>query len=48
MHCSEYVSSHRRRDVARLHELWATGVPLADIAAEFGVATSTVSKWAQR
>lgn len=48
MNANEYVASHSRRDVTRLHELWAAGVTLADIAAEFGVAASTVSKWAQR
>lgn len=44
----EYVSSHDRRDVARLLEMWAAGVTLGDIAREFGVAVGTVSKWAQR
>ena len=48
MHASEYCMTHNRRDVARLHELWAAGVRLGDIAAEFGVAVGTVSKWAQR
>lgn len=48
MKASEVSKNHRARDVALLHELWAAGATIPEIAERFGVATSTVSKWAIR
>jgi uncharacterized protein YjcR len=48
MKASEASRSHSRADLVLLHQLWAEGVPTAEIAQRFGVAYSTVTKWAQR
>ena len=48
MNVSEASRNHTRADLALLHQLWAEGVPTAKIAERFGVAMSTVTKWAQR
>jgi len=48
MRASEASRNHTRADLVLLHQLWAAGVPTADIAERFGVAMSTVTKWAQR
>jgi hypothetical protein len=48
MRASEASRNHSRADLVLLHQLWAEGVPTAQIAERFGVAMSTVTKWAQR
>ena len=48
MNVTEASRNHTRADLALLHQLWAEGVPTAKIAERFGVAMSTVTKWAQR
>ena len=48
MRASEASRNHTRADLVLLHHLWAEGVPTAKIAERFGVAMSTVTKWAQR
>ena len=48
MNVTEASRNHTRADLALLHKLWAEGVPTAQIAERFGVAMSTVTKWAQR
>jgi uncharacterized protein YjcR len=48
MRASEASRNHSRADLVLLHQLWAEGVPTAEIAERFGVAMSTVTKWAQR
>lgn len=48
MNVSEASRNHTRADLVLLHQLWAEGVPTAQIAERFGVAMSTVTKWAQR
>lgn len=48
MKASEYLSTHRRADVALLHQLWAQGLSAGEIGRRMGVCQSTVSKWAQR
>ena len=48
MRASEASRNHSRADLVLLHQLWAEGVPTAEIAQRFGVAYSTVTKWAQR
>jgi len=48
MKASEASRNHSRADLVLLHELWTAGVPAAEIAQRFGVAMSTVTKWAQR
>jgi hypothetical protein len=45
---SEYVESHGSADVALLFRLWAEGASAGEIARQFGVTISTVSKWRQR
>jgi len=48
MKASDVLRNHSRADLVLLHELWAQGVPSSEIAERFGVAYSTVTKWAQR
>jgi hypothetical protein len=48
MRASDASRNHSRADLVLLHQLWAEGVPTAQIAERFGVAMSTVTKWAQR
>ena len=48
MNVTEASRNHTRADLVLLHKLWAEGVPTAEIAERFGVAMSTVTKWAQR
>jgi hypothetical protein len=48
MKASEASRNHSRADLVLLHQLWAAGVPTAEIANKFGVSYSTVTKWAQR
>ena len=48
MKASEASRNHSRADLVLLHQLWAEGVPSSEIAKRFGVAYSTVTKWAQR
>jgi transposase-like protein len=48
MNGSDASRNHTRADLVLLHQLWAEGVPTAEIARRFGVAMSTVTKWAQR
>lgn len=48
MNVTEASRNHTRADLVLLHQLWAEGVPTAQIAERFGVAMSTVTKWAQR
>jgi hypothetical protein len=48
MKASEASRNHSRADLVLLHQLWAEGVPTAEIAQRFGVAYSTVTKWVQR
>jgi len=48
MKASEASRNHLRADLVLLHQLWAEGVPSSEIANRFGVAYSTVTKWAQR
>jgi len=48
MRASEASRNHSRADLVLLHQLWTAGVPAAEIAQRFGVAMSTVTKWAQR
>lgn len=48
MNVTEASRNHTRADLVLLHQLWAEGVPTAEIAERFGVAMSTVTKWAQR
>jgi len=48
MKASEASRNHSRADLVLLHQLWAEGVPSSEIAQRFGVAYSTVTKWAQR
>jgi hypothetical protein len=48
MNGADAVPSHGMRDMELLSQLWTSGVPLGDIAARFGVAHSTVVKWAKR
>lgn len=45
MRASEASRNHTRADLVLLHQLWAEGVPTAQIAERFGVAMSTVTKW---
>jgi transposase-like protein len=48
MKASEASRNHTRADLVLLHQLWAEGVASSEIAKRFGVAYSTVTKWAQR
>ena len=48
MNVSEASRNHTRADLVLLHQMWAEGVQTAQIAERFGVAMSTVTKWAQR
>jgi|GEM_PF-6723204 len=48
MRASEASRNHSRADLVLLHQLWAEGMPSSEIAQRFGVAYSTVTKWAQR
>ena len=48
MNVTEASRNHTRADLVLLHQMWAEGVPTAQIAERFGVAMSTVTKWAQR
>ena len=48
MNVTEASRNHTRADLVLLHQLWAEGVTTAEIAERFGVAMSTVTKWAQR
>ena len=48
MNVTEASRNHTRADLVLLHQLWAAGAPTAEIAERFGVAMSTVTKWAQR
>ena len=48
MNVTEASRNHTRADLVLLHQMWAEGEPTAQIAERFGVAMSTVTKWAQR